>query len=343
MRVLFLCMQMNSGFHGSMLHVLEYAEYFIQKNADVHIGSVFISEENRKIAEDRGIHVHSLRELPVDTKYDLVFALHLLLFPYMVCRDLKYDHAIAVTLSAFLPVEKVPPSPFWSCFDLMVCISDEIIDMYQKYFNINPKYFTRIPNHVPLRFYDHVNIKQEWNAEIKKICVVSNYYIPELSQLAELKTFEIDYYGSNYNNNVLITPDILLNYDVIITIGKTVQYGLSLGIPVFEYDHFGGCGYITLENINEEEKMNFSGRTTKLKMTAEEMILRLQSGYDRACAEAAELRTIACDRYAIDKLIEKQLAMLPRERAPRALSRDAHLFANACTAAINYIYYALDH
>ena len=70
-------MQMNSGFHGSMLHVLEYAEYFIQKNADVHIGSVFISEENRKIAEDRGIHVHSLRELPVDTKYDLVFALHL--------------------------------------------------------------------------------------------------------------------------------------------------------------------------------------------------------------------------------------------------------------------------
>ena len=57
MRVLFLCMQMNSGFHGSMLHVLEYAEYFIQKNADVHIGSVFISEENRKIAEDRGIHV----------------------------------------------------------------------------------------------------------------------------------------------------------------------------------------------------------------------------------------------------------------------------------------------
>ena len=73
MRVLFLCMQMNSGFHGSMLHVLEYAEYFIQKNADVHIGSVFISEENRKIAEDRGIHVHSLRELPVDTKYDLVY------------------------------------------------------------------------------------------------------------------------------------------------------------------------------------------------------------------------------------------------------------------------------
>lgn len=343
MRVLFLCMQMNSGFHGSILHVLEYAEYFLQKKADVHIGAVFISAENRKIAEDLGIHVHSIRDVPVDRKYDLVFALHLLLFPYMVLRDLKYDHAIAVTLSAFLPVEKVPPSPFWSCFDLMICISDEIIDMYRKYFGINPKYFTKVPNHIPLRFYEHINIKQEWNPEIRKICVVSNYSVSELKQIAGQDSVEIDYYGSNYNNNVLITPDILLKYDVIVTIGKTVQYGLALGIPVFEYDHFGGCGYITLENIDEEEKMNFSGRTTRLKMTAEELVLRMQSGYGRACAEAAELRTLACGRYAIDKLIEKQLAMLPRDRAPRALSRDAHLFANACTAAIEYIYYALDH
>lgn len=343
MRVLFLCMQMNSGFHGSILHVLEYAEYFLQKNAEVCIGSVFISEENRKIAEDLGIHVYSLRNIPVDRKYDLVFALHLLLFPYLVLRGLKYDYAIAMTLSAFLPVEKIPPSQFWSHFDLMVCISDEIINMYQKYFNINPKHFIKIPNHVPLRFYDFINIKQKWNAEIEKVCVVSNRCIPELVQLAEFNAVKIDYYGSNYHNSVLITPEILLNYDVIITIGKTVQYGLALGIPVFEYDRFGGCGYITLENMDEEERMNFSGRTTRRKMTAEELLLEMQSGYGRACAEAAELRTLACDRYAIDKLIEKQLAMLPRDRAPHALSRDAHLFANACTAAIDYIYYAREH
>lgn len=58
-------MQMNSGFHGSILHVLEYAEYFLQKKADVHIGAVFISAENRKIAEDLGIHVHSIRDVPL--------------------------------------------------------------------------------------------------------------------------------------------------------------------------------------------------------------------------------------------------------------------------------------
>lgn len=341
MRVLFLCMNMN-GFHGSALHVFEYAEYFVKKGAEVSIASVFIADENATLAEKLGARLYSLRDLPKDAEYDLVFALHLFLFPYMILRGLHYKHVITMTLSAFIPLEMVPPAQLWTHFDLMTCISDEIIEMYQSRFGIHPKYFTKIPNHIPLRFYEHINTKRSWNTTIKKICVVSNRYIPEAGALKKDAPFEVDYFGMEYNNSILITPDILLKYDVIMTIGKTVQYGLALGIPVFEYDRFGGCGYISLENMDREERMNFSGRATREKMTSEALILRLQAGYAVACAEASELRNRAFDRYAIHKLIEKQLALLPRESAHRAFTRDGLLFLNAAAAAIDAMHLAMD-
>lgn len=38
-----------------------------------------------------------------------------------------------------------------------------------------------------------------------------------------------------------ITLEILSQYDVAITIGKTVQYCLVMGVPVYVYDKFGSC------------------------------------------------------------------------------------------------------
>lgn len=336
MRVLFLCMHMN-GFHGSVLHVLEYAEYFVKNGADVSVASMFIADEQTAFAKKLGIHLYLLQDIPKDTQYDLVFALHLFLFPYLILRGLHYKHVITMTLSAFEPLEMVPPAQLWTHFDVMTCISDEIIEMYQKRFKVHPKQFTKIPNHIPLRFYEHVNTKRHWNAAISNVCVVSNHSLQEVDKLKKDAPFGVDYFGTEYNNNVLITPDILLRYDVIITIGKTVQYGLSLGIPVFEYDRFGGCGYISLENIDREERMNFSGRATRVKMNSEEMLRRIQSGYGAACAEAVALKTIAWDRYAIHKLIEKQLTLLPqqRENARPAFTHEGMLILNACEAAVN--------
>jgi hypothetical protein len=42
--------------------------------------------------------------------------------------------------------------------------------------------------------------------------------------------------------------------------GKTVQYALRAGVPVFLYDHFGGPGWLTEENFDTAAHFNFSGR-----------------------------------------------------------------------------------
>lgn len=42
--------------------------------------------------------------------------------------------------------------------------------------------------------------------------------------------------------------------------GKSVQYALRAGVPVFIYDHFGGPGWLTEENFDRASHFNFSGR-----------------------------------------------------------------------------------
>lgn len=54
-----------------------------------------------------------------------------------------------------------------------------------------------------------------------------------------------------------------MGFDAVLTIGKTVQYSLSMGIPCYIYDHFGGEGWLTPETFDREAFYNFSGRSTK--------------------------------------------------------------------------------
>lgn len=46
----------------------------------------------------------------------------------------------------------------------------------------------------------------------------------------------------------------------IVCNGKSVQYAMRAGVPVFLYDHFKGPGWLTPENVAEAEVYNFSGR-----------------------------------------------------------------------------------
>lgn len=323
--------------HGSFLHILEYAEYFISIGYDVTIGSVYISPYNREIVEKRGINVFPVFQLP-DVEYDIVYALHLIIFPALLLRGLKYKKAISMTLSAFLPIEMVPPIKFLPHFDMVNAISEEAVNSISRKFSIPNSMINVVPNHIPLNFVEMSHTKTEWNHAISRVAVVSNHSIDELKSLKEISTFKIDLIGKEYNNVKQITPELLLEYDALITIGKTVQYGLGLGIPVFEYDDYGGCGYITPENILDEEHFNFSGRKTRRKLTAEQILSELTQSYAQAVANAPILRELSLKRYSIDTLVQRQLEEITSRTLPHPkLKGDALLFANAAYASLSYM------
>jgi hypothetical protein len=69
----------------------------------------------------------------------------------------------------------------------------------------------------------------------------------------------IDAIGSE--KPAITSAELLDHYDCVISIGKTVQYCLVQGIPVFLYDRFGGPGYLNESNYELAEYYNFSGRS----------------------------------------------------------------------------------
>lgn len=77
--------------------------------------------------------------------------------------------------------------------------------------------------------------------ELKNIAIVSNHIPEELYEAKKIlqdKGFDVQVYGID-GKQELITDKILEKYDVIISIGKTVQYAMSLKIPIYIYDRFG--------------------------------------------------------------------------------------------------------
>ena len=73
----------------------------------------------------------------------------------------------------------------------------------------------------------------------------------------------------------------LQQYDLVITIGRTVPRCLAMGVPVYVYDYLGGPGYLTESNFNLAERNNFSGRGFQ-KKTSDELFEEIRGGYDPA-------------------------------------------------------------
>lgn len=333
-------MDMDKGLHGSLLHILEYGEYFRSLGYEIHIGAMFLSEENSELARNLGFTVHKIKDIPLEETWDLVYALHMLIFPALLAKGLKYRKAIGATLSAFGDIELPPPPQLWPFFDLFTAISEEAAYTYARKYGIRGK-FEIIPNPVPLAFMKH-EPRRFWKAKPEKVAFISNRPLPDIDQIAQAAPFRMDLIGSHYGNTRRITPEFLLEYDAVMSIGKTVQYCMGLGIPIFQYGHFGGCGYITSDNMLEEEKTNFSGRGSRRKLDPQSLVAELQNGYEAACVNATPLCAASRARYDIEALIKRQLALINQKEAVRpALRNEALLYAEGAKAALRYMGSAL--
>lgn len=125
----------------------------------------------------------------------------------------------------------------------------------------------------------------------RSIMLVSNHIPTELHLAVEIlqsKGLKVAKFGFGQKNYKRIGKDDIEKHDVIITIGKTAQYGILAKRPVYCYDRFGGPGYIVLENAQTALDYNFSGRCCNRKLSAEDISNEILSGFFRA-AQNTEL------------------------------------------------------
>lgn len=294
------------GWHGSMIHICEIAEYLSSQGHHCYCASVSITDEVIQFAQNNGLELYLPQNLPSDITYDIVWAYHFPILGYLISCKLKYKKIHVGCLSSFVPLE-FPPLFYNEC-SLLSVMSEETKEKLIKNYKIPANKIYVLKNLLPDCFASHTCFPEKI---LKKIIVVSNHIPPEIKELPQhMPEIQIDFFGSSENTYQKITPEILSQYNVVISIGKTVQYALGMGIPIYNYDYFGGSGYITLQNYKKEEFHNYSGRSFCRKMSAKQIAQELVNNYFGVLSQVPALKEISIKNYLLSTHIDKIMQIL---------------------------------
>ena len=169
--------------------------------------------------------------------------------------------------------------------NLILFNSRETFEFQSKYFPNNHEKMRLFQNPAPNKYFvsyeKYIREISSENKKLRNIAIISNHVPKELIEISEglLESGIItNYIGVDQQLNRLVTPELLLNYDIIITIGKTVQYCIAIAKSVYVYDYMGGAGFLAENNFATNEFHNFSGRPFG-KKTTQEIFNDLLSGY----------------------------------------------------------------
>lgn len=161
----------------------------------------------------------------------------------------------------------------------------------------------------------------------RRIVAISNHLPPEMVDALALlrrrtgaECLTVGKEGDLYGR---VTPALLAPFDLIVTIGKSVQYGLAAGIPVYCYDRFGGPGYLRDDIFERAAHFNFSGRCTPGKRSAEALAQDLLENFHHGVARAERP---ADPHFLLEPQLEAILSVPVRDNVQKAqgLAAQAH-------------------
>lgn len=242
------------NYSGSEIDTVTIANHFVKLGYDVDIftleyGLPLSDIVNKKV---RVIIPNEIKKL--QDKYDLIWAHHYPLLDYLIFQlKIKAKHIIYISLSSFEPLETLPF--YYMDLSIIGALSEEAIEVLKCQMP-RQRDILVFPNYATKNYFDYKIKKVQ---KIKKVCIISNHVPEELydfKKIAESNSIVVDIYG--IGNTVKYVDDKLLSdYDVIISIGKTIYYSLAMGKLSYCYDRFGGYGFVTKENIDKCFKKTF--------------------------------------------------------------------------------------
>lgn len=310
---------------GSTVVTLDLATELAARGADVLVYAAFVDDPAAALFAERGLEVvdDAGLEGTVLADLDLVWVNSQAL-PVVLVDQLSTTPSTALPSFVFLHMSALPYAPDEHPYvhqleerlsSLSLFVSPWTRDELLPYFETPPPH-DLYPNPTPREFTVAV---PEPPAEPRSVLVVSNHADPDLMAAKDVlrdRGLQVRHLGSSGEGQAFVTPEVLAEHDVVVSIGKTVQYCLVSGRPVFVYDHFGGFGYLDADTLPTARHHNFSGRGGR-RMTPEEIADALLAGYPAAVAFQREQRDDLVATYAIDRVLDRVLAAVrPRDVAP---------------------------
>jgi lipopolysaccharide biosynthesis protein len=301
-----LACQFFSGFSGSEIVTLELAEALSRAGASVMIAAAHVGGPIDAWAARAGVPVATIDGV-ASGPYDLLWVHHWPVWSRIdeLCVDAR--RIVYSCLSPFEPRELPPLAG--RAVHVYVANSEETRARLVDDFGLPPERVALFRNSAPQSFFD-VSLRDR-RGTIERLAIVSNHVPAEINELANRLredgiVVEVIGDGARYER---VTADLLVGFDAVITIGRTVQYCLAAGVPVFVYDRFGGPGWLTEANWQLAERFNFSGRCTRRPRKAVALQSELVTGYPSASASVERWRRLAAERYAFEPKLAATLKL----------------------------------
>jgi len=304
------------NYSGSEVLTLELVEYLANQGAQVTILTHFLGQPIQSDFEKlSGVSILLTTSPEADKidleEFDLMWVHHLTLTRGLI-RQLSTANAPGLV---FHHMSKSEPLEFPIIYDAEAVLADVVAfnsketrdDLHEQGVAFDQKQTFVFGNPAPDGFMRPA--RTESRARPTRIAIVSNHPPEEIMLSAEdmrRQGVVVDCIGRVQGGvTQRVTPIVLHTYDLVISIGKTVQYSIVSGIPVYCYDRFGGPGFLTRENFERCQQKNFSGRGFNTKTRAE-IVAEIMGQFETAAQEMADLH----DKYADDLLLSRRFDAL---------------------------------
>ena len=291
------------NYSGSELDTFTMANYFFNHGYDV---TIFTLRYNYPLLGDLNENIKLINMNNVsllEKHYDLIWSHHFPLLDYLIFElKISCDYIHYISLSSFNSYESLPL--YYQDLSLVSTLSVEALKTLKK-LKYNTKDINLFTNYT---YKKNFSFKTKFK-KLNNIAIISNHVPEELldfSDIAKNKSINVDIYGIGYKYQK-VTTELLLKYDLIITIGRTVNDALAIGIPCYCYDIWGGDGYITRKNVSSSFKYNFSGRYLKNKLSGDELFKDVVNNYLNVVKDVDCLKKFAYENFCFEKMMNSTL------------------------------------
>ncbi|WP_336027962.1 hypothetical protein [Geodermatophilus sp. FMUSA9-8] len=325
-RRVLVCTNQLRHIRGSELVTLELVEQFLSRGATVDVANnLYLPPMS---SEFEALEGHDRLFVATDPyhefigPYDLIWVQHSVL-PDSVIEQLAGPgvssavvwHHMSAQVHMELPVLADVETEI---ADVSTAVSPEVAETLSA-FGLSRRRLAVFDNPAPDAFAEAVVTR---NGEtLERLLVVSNHPPEEVLAATDLLRdrgqVQVDVLGE-VTGVTRVSPRLLAGYDAVLSIGKTVQYALSMGLPCYVYDHFGGRGWLTSEGFEDELHWNFSGRATRRRVTAAAIADELVTGFPEASRFARSRRSAHAARWRlssrVDALLDSRHLRRPRTK-----------------------------
>lgn len=310
-----------ANFAGSEMVVLELCEYLLRQGLKVDVYTHYFGNPVKSPLRNPHLRVIDNPDHRFNLNdYGLVW-IHHQIIPRSILEQLAnrpstvpfvYHH-----MSPYEPLE----FPFLAAVelqlaDLILTNSKETLRAFRKLGLNNDGRLVVFGNPAPDEFMVKRPITKD---NFSNLLVVSNHIPKEVQDAVEIlnsRGIQGHFLGHHIGEPARLTPQELQKHDLVITIGKTVQYALLSNVPVYCYDHFGGPGFLNEKNFRKARDLNFSGRGFGRK-SAEEIANDIITNYATASKAFNELHRRYAKKFTLSNRMNNLFKLLEKTEAKK--------------------------